>query len=266
MSYKIVPKIIDYTVLSLCLILIFFCWIRFYTQNVTLSIILAIITTICLVFFIYICQYKKQTKTDLSKQKKKFAEEFAFQISFCSQDFILQYFYKALKTKYPNIKQNNDYLILDDNTIFVPFFQKDCLQIPELKSLLINVLDKNKDIVICCKEKDVQINTLVGNILNRKIKVLDIYGTFMEKYLDYEIEIPKVIETEKPKLKFKQILKFAFSRERTKNYLLLGLLLIFYSLFVLYKIYYLISGSILLIFAIITRLTATENIKEKYHN
>ena len=75
---------------------------------------------------------------------------------------------------------------------------------------------------------------------------------YFSKYQIYPDE--SKINTSITKLKFKDILNGLFIPEKAKSYFFCGLILIFSSIILPYHLYYIIFGSLLLIFSIICKI------------
>lgn len=257
--------ILDSFVLFLCVGLLMFAWVKFYTKSVLLSLIVSILVA-TLILFITSTIYKKRTaKLNLKKEEKKQVDYLNLNLFFTPKAEVLQYFENALKQKY-QVSKTMDCLILKGNTsqndkhttlhstLFAPFYDKEKLDYSTLlhfyRIAKINNLD---NIIICANDFDDDVKNIAKQIKNLTIKLLDttqIYST----YLKAQPQLPQAVDITKKKLKQMELLRYAFSPARARHYLLFGLLLLLTSFLVPFKIYYLIFGSILCVTALFVKL------------
>lgn len=179
------------------------------------------------------------------------------QLKFSTEADVKKYFKNILKNDY-SVKTIKSGLLLEkDNkkTLFSMAFNQEIFNIDNLAKTFAQAknLDVN-ELIIVANNFDEKCKNLANAIKEIKISTLDAFDTY-EKFIEPSGILPnKVIDTSKAKLSFRQVLNYAFSKERTKHYLLFGLILIISSFFVYFKVYYLVFGSILLVFALLTRI------------
>jgi len=120
----------------------------------------------------------------------------------------------------------------------------------------INILSKTNltdNIMIVCNDYDAKINTeIFENISIEFINKKKLYEEYFLKQNIYP-NTPKM-NTQNKKIPLKNLLLGFFSRSKAKSYFLFGLILIFSSIILPFHRYYLIFGSVLLIFSIICKL------------
>lgn len=246
--------IIDYTLSSIFLFLVFFCWIRFYTKNLISSTICAVLITTLIIILYTKLKRKKNEKQNITKQDKKNADFASLQLSFMTNTQVINYFKAILKTNY-QISVYENFIIMDENTtnatLFIPMFFKESVSKTDISNIfaLAKQFNCNKTI-ISANKFDNEAVVLSTKINNLQIFLWDHLNTYNNIIKNNKLP-PKVVDTSVEKLTFKQIVMYALSRKRIKNYVLFGIILILSSFFVYHKIYYLISGSILLILCIV---------------
>ena len=142
----------------------------------------------------------------------------------------------------------------DDEILLAPYFTK-----PKIDSVYLAYVIK------CANKLDLRHVALLGlgfedevisfskQIRNIKIELVPIENFYHDYLAGTEITLPCAVDISRPKLKYRELLSYAFSPARARHYLLFGLLIILMSFLVPFKIYYLISGSILCIVALIVR-------------
>lgn len=249
--------VIDITITSAIFFVLFFCWIRFYTKNAALSAILGILITALVVFLLFFYRKKKSAKKEISAKKRSIATNCATQLKFSPFNKVKKFFFDIFKEK-NQVEQKKEGLIIIDNnkkTFFAPIFLNDVFSVDDFAKLYVFAKKYNaKNLTVCAFSFDDNTKNLAKTIKNLNITLLDAFDTYTQ-IIEPSNKIPDtVIDTQKTKLTFREIISYALSKDRTKNYLLLGFVLIFSSFFVMFRVYYLVSGSILLVLAIITRI------------
>ncbi len=149
------------------------------------------------------------------------------------------------------IKSNNLFIKINDKNcqiIFATHF--DSLNQKNLIDLLDEqAFDADKYIVICCENATTNKNLYT----NKEIEIID-----KTKLYDLMEENDCLIKGENinskiDKSNFKDLLSMVFARSKAKSYFFCGLILIFSSIILPYHFYYLVFGSMLLLFSIICK-------------
>ena len=253
-KYKF-STIIDLTITVIFFFLLFFCWIRFYTKNLTLSIIGAICACFIVVFLLYFIKNKKNNKKSLNTKQKNLALDCSVQLMFTPQNKVQEYFEKLLKNKYKTMKINGGIKLTSDtfNAFFFPAYTVEKLLTEHLSQIIALSPKPCNQIFIATNNAENSTLDLAKSIKNISITIYNSFQTY-EKIISKSNILPeKVIVTEILKPTHKQLLQYAFSKQRSKNYLLFGFILILSSFFVAFKIYYLIFGTALILTGIIVR-------------
>ena len=124
----------------------------------------------------------------------------------------------------------------------------------DLINLVDEFLDIDVDVIdIICNDVNPNINSKI--FVDKKI----IFITKQKLYLDYFSKYQifpdnSKIDTSITKLRFKDILNNMFIPQKAKSYFFCGLILIFSSIILPYHIYYIVFGSLLLIFSILCKI------------
>ncbi len=258
--------VIDSAVLFVGVGVLIFSWVRFYTKSITLSLVAGvIIACMILLSFIYIYN-KRNAKQNIKKAEQKQFEQFKFNLFFTPKAQTLDYFSSILgKTK--NIEKHSDYLILKENsaqndthstlhsTIFFAFFDKEKLDFSTFLTFYrIAIINNLDDIIICANAFEEDVKSNASKIRNMHATLLPLTQFFKENQSAIIANpFPIVADTLKPKLSKNEILRYAFSPARARNYLLFGLMILLTSFLVPFKIYYLIMGSLLCLTALFVK-------------
>ncbi len=241
----------DILLTFLIFFILLYSWSNFYLKNMLKSFVVAIISTSIIVFLLFKIKIKKENKKGLSLRQKEQAQNLCFQLKFLSRQKVLDFFYNSIKQK-EEVKKHKNFLETNTQIIY-PFFDKKTLDIDAFCSILKQNFPQKEIVIICC-EASRETFDICQKIQNKHIKILDFEKTY-NKFLQNVETYPNEIEIKNDKkLKLKELVLFSLQKERTKNYLLMGLILITSSFFVIYKIYYLIFGSLLLFLALLTRI------------
>jgi len=115
----------------------------------------------------------------------------------------------------------------------------------------------SKVIIVCGEISPDTIN--FANNFDMQILLLDKYSSYKALYKEFDFFPEISFEYKKDKARtFKEIIKFAFSKDKAKGYLLSAFVLLLSSFFVRINLYYCIVSSILLVFALICYSTKSD--------
>ena len=247
-KYKI-AKICDYIFFGLVFFVIFYGWTNFYQKNTILSFAVAITCSFIIIIIMNFFISKKNEKERLTQQQKEIILNYSTQLKFSDRKKVLTYFENIFKNS--KIKKN---YILKEETIIYPFFNTERFTLTDLIKIYSEIeSEKINNVYILSSVFDADCYNIVKQIKNKNIQLFDAQKTYNE-FIKNKSLPENVIDAKPQKLNLKELLKFIISPKRTKHYLILGLILILSSFFVIYKLYYLITGSILLILALLTRI------------
>lgn len=247
-------KLIDtFFVCGFCF-LVFFCWIRFYTKNTLLSLFCGAFLTASILIITTKLLKRKNEHKKITQTDKINAQFCALQFGFMPLKQCVNYFYDILK-KENKVAIFNSHLVLNPNTknatLFIPLFFKNEVVDTDIQSAFIRAKQQNcKSVIICAKGFNQSAVLLASKLKDIEF---DFFGTsklYNEIIKPHPLP-PKIVDTTIEKLSFKQLVFYAFSKKRIKNYIAFGLILLVSSFFVYNKLYYLISGTLLLVLCIV---------------
>lgn len=254
-TYNKIINLFDLLSLGVVVFLLVFVWIKFYLKNIIVSLILSIVISLLFIFITYKTYNKKITKDLSTKNALINLQKLTDALTLSSYEENLIY----LNEIFPESKIQNNYLLLPNNSILIPKF--DCVELTtnDLLSLLKNDnINKVNSITIAT----LKVNKLCqefASTLNIKINFLATSDIL--KINSKEIESTIKI-TQKKHNTFKSIAKMFIDRKNVKGYITSSIFIIFASLIVPYKTYYLISASVLLILAFLC-ITLNNNSKHE---
>lgn len=244
--------LLDFLFKATLIFFISFIWLRLYIHNNTLILVLSIMITLFLSFLISIFLRKKITKINLSKKEIKEKKEYLNQLNFSTKkdnsNFLASFFREETLTK---TKEYFIFIKEEKVSVFNDFsfkttsidFLIDCIKECNKKNI-------NK-IIIFASTIDKDCFSFIKNLKNIKIKLID-YNNFYINYMKKHNIFPdiKIKYEEKTKYSFKELLNIAFSKKKTKGYVITGFIFLVSSLFLRYNIYYIIFTTIMFVFAL----------------
>ena len=259
--------ILDTVILFVVLWLLFFAWIRFYTRNVLVSIIAGTILAGLVVFLVLFLNKKRSDKLNLNKQQKDEISRLLLNLRFTSLEQISKYFVKVLEKTHATVLCN-DFIILKENSaqngthsilhstekmLFAPYFTRK-IDMPYFTYIYKCAVALNiKHVAFVGAEFDSEVTNFTKQINGYTFEFIDFYKFYDEFIKNSGAQLPVIIDVTKPKREWRELVQYAFSPARARNYLLFGLLIILCSFLVPFKIYYLVSGSILCLTALLVR-------------
>lgn len=255
MSRFWIVNLIDKIFISCCVFLAIFAWINFYVKNLWATFCLSLIFTFAIVFVLYYFLNKKHERCNLTKAQKQQMDKTILAFRLLKKEEQTQLIKKAISKEH-EVKQFNNKLFFNDAfgkhlIVLATHLQK----LDETEFL--NVLAENANVeadcidVFCIEHEN--LNTHILN--NKKINLINankIYTNYLTKHNIFPST--ENLNTNVAKFKFKDLLNSMFLPNRAKSYFLCGLILIFSSIILPYHFYYIIFGSMLLLFAIICKI------------
>lgn len=241
--------------------LLSFVWIRFYSHDSGLIISLSIVLSLFITILLTKIKLKKINKSDIANANTKIAKNFSNEMLFLTEKEQCEKICELLSIPKTNIKKK---CIIYKNCIIKPFYENfTCSKIDIIKFYKTIKEEKVKKIICCAPEFDkscFEFNNKVAGIELNLVNENEFFNSVL-KTLNYKTEnVPEIKKSKKEY--FKSLASIAFNQKRAKSYFLYALLLFFCSLFFRYNIYYVISCSIFIIFAIIAKFNKKFNIKK----
>lgn len=248
--------VVDSVSLSALFAIIFYCWIYFISRTHTL----AFCGALCAFFLVLILCLQT---TKIKRKKQKLTKETELNIALIYEKLKLLPQNKVTIWLKQHIKEDtrtiNDFLITSctayfnatTNTINKQTLEQILRYFQEIENF------EKLNLVILCESYEKEALNF-ANALNTKIELWN-KNTFVNKLNLSHKTLNCPITIAKPVKNYHYFLKYAFSPSRFKNYLLMGLVLIVSSFFVLFKVYYLIFGTLLISLSILTLILKIKN-------
>lgn len=244
-TYNKMANLIDILSISVITFLLSFVWIKFYIKNITLSILISLIISIFSIMIIRKINTKKLSKYATTKAENE-------KIQSISNTLILGSFEDNLiflNNLFPESKIEDFYIVTHNSNIIIP--KLDCLEFTtnDLLTILKNKkINQSKSISIITQSVNKACIEYASN-LSIKINFLQIED--IAKLTDTS-PIPTITITPKKHNTILMIAKMFIARKNVKGYIISAIFIIFSSIIVPYKTYYLVFASLLLILALIS--------------
>lgn len=245
-------NIVDTLFLSVVTFFITFAWIQFFIKNLILSLICSAFITGAILFIILWFKSKKTINNQhLSEQSHNLAL-FKIAIQTMSNLKLTTTLKKLLPRTYQPKSCKGDINFIKDGTLYLItccFDEK----LTETKLLEIIKLKNASNIIIICSNLNSDIEVISKAFKNKTIELISLdqlFKIFNQKNISINTSH---IDLSKHKVTLKQIFKNSLSRNKSKGYFISGLVLLFTSLIIPYKIYYVVFSSILFVLSIICR-------------
>lgn len=263
MQKSITSYFFDFIFCAVLIFFISFIWLRFYIHNSFLLYLISIIITLALSFLIYLIFKKKVRNFKLNKKEKKDKEIILNSLIFENNSEIIKFLSKFYTNE--KLEMHRDFIIIkSQKTLVVSNFCVDKLNLDfVLNSIKRCKKEKCERVIIFTNNYTKEIKNFVNNIRTIDIKLIN-FDVFYTDYILKEKIYPhfETIYEEKKQYKFKELLSIAFKKEKTKNYLLTGIMFLVISIFTRYNIYYIIFTTIMFAFAIFSYFNKFYNLKE----
>lgn len=252
-KFKVV-NLIDKLFVSISIFLICYAWVNFYIRSLWTTFFISLFLTACLVFILYHFLTKKNERKRTSAKENAEINKNWLVFKLLPQKERVDFLKTVLEKNYSCELHDNILTYKKDDKFHLVIFasQFDVLKQNDLLNLLADFVFSKVDVIdIVCSDAQ-SLNTKIFkdkeiNIINKQ----KLYDIFKSANL-----FPKIdnLNLEANKIKFKDIVKGMFSSNKARSYFLCGLVLIFSSIILPYHVYYLIFGSMLLLFAVICKI------------
>lgn len=265
---SILAKFVDSVSILLVGFILVFAWVRFYSGDITLSVIVALFASVILCVSIHYFSTKNERKKINSQKEKRAAQSLATSLLGATKTELVDYFERIFSQNAKIIAKGPNYLVFEPilaqdsqyyamhstmhSTFIFPCFCKIKIELDDLlEAIQLARSAHQKNIEIFGIEFSPEVKTFAQKIKNLNITFFDQYDLYK---IAKNIRAPITIDTRVTTMNYSDYIRFAFDAKRAKNYLLFGLILLGTSFLVPYKIYYLITGSLLCFTALAVRI------------
>jgi len=255
-KFKII-NLIDKIFITIASFLIIYAWINFYIRDLSSTFILSAIFSLAFTYILfYFLERKKDKKLSTTKQNEEINKNFlAFRLMSVNEK--LNIINQILSLDFETKKTSKNIIYKKENLTH-------CLVVATNFSLitqedLISIIEQNNKKVDCieiiCNEVGGNVNAnLIKNLKINFINKAELYNEFFVKSNIYPNT--SILNEKEFKLNWKNLIKNILQEQKTKRYFILGFVLIFSSLILPFKTYYLIFGTGFLMCSILCKLIA----------
>lgn len=234
-------------------------WTRYYESNLTKSVIFAAIGTLLVDFFLYHLHKRAQGKQALSNQQKQLCENIGLEFLLSSREKVLSYFEQLTLKTTPCTKQKEFIITKSTNfpVIIFPFYQTANFNFEHFLQVIQKTKDvKPKRVIVCTYQVSEEAKNISRNFSDYEVFLLNKSETFsllIEPQKFYPEISPKTQSIKKTSIK--TMLASIFQIKRAKTFAVCSIVLFLGSLILRHNLYYVITSSLLMTFAIISLLS-----------
>ncbi len=252
-KYQII-NLIDKLFVSVCIFLLIYAWLNFFIRNLWTTFILSLIFSFAIIFLLFYFLDKCQTKSRLKKKKQDDITLYNLAFQLMNIDKKIELLKSIIEKKYSTSIDNQNIIYTKDNKKHIIVFATDTEKLNQYDfyKILQNINPNVTEIEIVCNT----VSTIKTKILKGKnITIIDkdkLYYDYFEPNQIY----PDIsnIDTSITKFSWHEFALNIFSPNKARGYFWAGVILLFSSIIIPYYAYYIIFGSVLIIFSIICKL------------
>ena len=238
-----ISKLFDFLFGVSFLFLISFVWIRYFFENIWLTLFLSSLLTFLIVAVFHASQKYFLNKKNMTEKDIQNASDIATNFLLLKKNETLKIFEKKLSVKY-NIKIKSDFLIVNKN-ILRPVYSASIITSKEVLETYTKTKEENfEKLIIVCKKANIDARETTQLFTNIKCIILEEFEAYESIFKLLNFDIIPVKKTKKERKKLADYLSLALNKQRTKNYLMISVFMLFSSFVLRYNIYYIVFASI----------------------
>lgn len=232
---------------GVCAFFLTLCITRYYRLPLWMCFLLALLLSPAVSLVAFLLLYRKNQKKLLTKKQLKDRDALLFHLALEKPERVRASLLEAYLADGREAHCEGDELCVDGRPV-VPLFALEPISADKIAGL-IRKFGKTEFTVVC-KSLSREAEKLIASFAIEAVREDEIFDLFSRTG-----KTPSpLICGEVPRKTFKKTLRRAFSKSNAHPFFLSGILLLIMSLFVLFPVYYLISGSLLLALSIGVRL------------
>lgn len=253
--FEKISKIINIIIKYLSLFGLSFIWLNYYLNNYKLSASFATVISAIIGLLLKLISTKRNKASALKTAEQQHVSEISNQLLFASSKENTDFFKRLLDTKFNDVIYKNNFFICN-NTAFFPFYSNFLLTENDILTIYTSAKKQHIPYVyVFCVNYNEHAFKLSQAINDCSIVLLNEKDTYKKMFAPLKM-FPKESATFKrtsKKLQFKEYLYLAFNKTQTRRYFFGAVIMVFFSLFTPFKIYYIVFSSIFFMFAIFSR-------------
>lgn len=243
-------NILDIIFITIASFLLVFAWVQFFLRNLIFSLLISAIITSSMLITIKLIKSKHLSRLQNKTRLEADILKFKLTIQTLPSTKFAQLIKKIIpKDLDPHI-QKGDIIFTNNN------FPTTCTYASDLNINTLLKIIKEKptnSLIIFCPDYSQDVKHISTSFQNKSIKLVkldELYPIFNQHNIQIDTSN---INLHKCKLTLKEIALNAISRDKSKGYFISGIILLFTSIIIPFKIYYVIFSTILMSLSIICR-------------
>lgn len=246
-------QVLDTVFKTTIIFLIAFAWTNFYIDSLWLVFLLSILITIFVNYILRFLFNKRSSKKQSESMQLQQIEMSNISIQL-KTDYEKTRYLSTLITG-ENKKVHKSYISYSKNQkkkILTYYYKTSVLDEYILLNIINDYLSKADEIVILCTSYSDKAKKFATSITNHKIILLNKTETYEHLFSQNISTLQSDLITEKAtKITFKDFWQKFSSKNNAKKFFLSGVLLLLVSIIIPYSVYYIVFGSLLMIFALV---------------
>jgi len=252
-------NIVDVIFLSILTFFIIFAWVQFFLKNFLLSLFVSAILACSVMLIVKHIKSRKYSSKQQSLANTSNLTRFKLAIQTMQTSKLVSIIKKLIPSKYlPKTTNNDIYFKKNESEHIFTFYYSAPLNDSKVLDIIKN--KKADNIIIFCSTFDKDAKLVSSAFKNKKIELINLeqlYQLFNSKNIEIDT---KNIDLNKSKISFKEIIKNSLSRKKSKGYFISGLILLFTSIIIPYRLYYVLFSSALFLLSLLCRVQPAEQI------
>lgn len=240
------PLVLDTVFVGICAFLLFFTAVRFYTKSVAAALVFGFSALFLFGALAYVYISGKQNKKLLLSRDEKNKKLLALHLSLSSDGYIRRLFKSLLGE---DAKISGRKVVLNDTASFFCFKMEPLTEDDVAQVIKYRYEGKKR---IYCAKSSREAAALAANFLIEIVGIDSVYSSLKEKGLLPE----KYVYEGAEKIGFFKKVKSRFNRRLAAPLFWSGIGLMALSYFTFFPVYYIVSGSLLLILSAVSLVTA----------
>ena len=251
-------NLLDIVFISLIIFFICFAWIQFFVKNFILSLFLSCLLSIGIILGLHLLKNNKNSRINNSITKSNNLAKFKIALLTLPSTKVTQLIKKLLPKNISFMTKKGDIIFTKDNKVnLYTFYYYN--ELDDNRLLEIIKTKKADKLTIFCASFTASAKILTTSFTNITINLI----TFDQLYqlcVDNNITLnTDHIDLTTHKVTIKDILKGFVTKSKSKKYFMSGLIILFTSLIVPHKIYYVVFSTILFTLSLVCKFKHTPN-------
>jgi len=245
-------NLVDYVFLLFTIFLIVFAWVQYFVRNILFSFLISAFITLAIMWIIGWFKCKKRTLSQNQIEENKSLSLFKLAIQTLPNSKLTSLIKLLLPIDIQIKTSKGDILFEKENISHLITFQF-AEDLTESKLLEIIKQKSATHLTIIGTNFNPEVQTLSKAFTNKTIELISLEQLFkICNNKNIKLDTSN-IDINNPKTSIKELFKNSLSRNKSKGYFISGLVLLFTSLIIPYKVYYVMFSSILFVLSILCR-------------